>query len=72
MIDAKGQLYHEGSVVDSPGLPTLGLSVLRRRRSTFICGIRTTRVKWRSPRSVPGRTPVTTYLLTGYDEIVGS
>jgi hypothetical protein len=39
VIDTKGQLYHEGGVVDSPGLYALGLSVLRRRRSTFICGI---------------------------------
>jgi len=26
-------------VVDSPGLYALGLPVLRRRKSTFICGI---------------------------------
>ena len=39
VIDAKGQLRHEGGVVDSPGLYALGLPVLRRRRSTFICGI---------------------------------
>ena len=39
VIDAKGQLKHEGGVVDSPGLYALGLPVLRRRRSTFICGI---------------------------------
>jgi len=38
VIDAKGQLNHEGGVVDSPGLYALGLPVLRRRRSTFICG----------------------------------
>jgi putative flavoprotein involved in K+ transport len=38
-LDAKGQLRHEGGVVDSPGLYALGLPVLRRRRSTFICGI---------------------------------
>ena len=30
---------HEGGVVDSPGLYALGLPVLRRRKSTFICGI---------------------------------
>jgi putative flavoprotein involved in K+ transport len=34
----KGQLRHEGGVVGSPGLYVLGLPVLRRRRSTFICG----------------------------------
>jgi putative flavoprotein involved in K+ transport len=38
VIDAKGQLIHEGGLVDSPGLYALGLPVLRRRRSTFICG----------------------------------
>ena len=39
VLDAKGQLQHEGGVVASPGLYALGLPVLRRRRSTFICGI---------------------------------
>jgi putative flavoprotein involved in K+ transport len=39
VVDSKGQLEHEGGVVDSPGLYALGLPVLRRRRSTFICGI---------------------------------
>ena len=39
VIDAKGQLRHDGGVVDSPGLYVLGLPVLRRRRSSFICGI---------------------------------
>jgi putative flavoprotein involved in K+ transport len=39
VVDAKGQLQHEGGVVASPGLYALGLPVLRRRRSTFICGI---------------------------------
>jgi putative flavoprotein involved in K+ transport len=39
VADAKGQLRHEGGVVDSPGLYALGLPVLRRRRSTFMCGI---------------------------------
>jgi putative flavoprotein involved in K+ transport len=39
VVDAKGQLNHEGGVVDRPGLYALGLPVLRRRRSTFICGI---------------------------------
>ena len=38
-LDAKGQLRHEGGAVDSPGLYALGLPVLRRRKSTFICGI---------------------------------
>lgn len=39
VLDTKGQLRHEGGVADSPGLYALGLPVLRRRRSTFICGI---------------------------------
>jgi putative flavoprotein involved in K+ transport len=39
VVDAKGQLSHDGGVVDSPGLYALGLPVLRRRKSTFICGI---------------------------------
>ena len=39
VITEKGQLVHDGGVVDSPGLYALGLPVLRRRRSTFIAGI---------------------------------
>jgi putative flavoprotein involved in K+ transport len=39
VLDTKGQLRHEGGVVDSPGLYALGLPVLRRRRSTFLRGI---------------------------------
>ncbi len=39
VIDAKGQLRHDGGVVQSPGLYALGLPVLRRRKSTFIYGI---------------------------------
>ena len=39
VVDAKGQLRHEGGVLDSPGLYALGLPVLRRRKSTFIYGI---------------------------------
>ncbi len=39
VIDAKGQLRHDGGVVDSPGLYALGLPVLRRRKSSFIHGI---------------------------------
>ena len=39
VVDAKGQLHHEGGVVGSPGLYALGLPVLRRRKSTFIYGI---------------------------------
>jgi putative flavoprotein involved in K+ transport len=39
VVDAKGQLNHEGGVVASPGLYALGLPVLRRRKSTFLSGI---------------------------------
>jgi putative flavoprotein involved in K+ transport len=39
VLDARGQLRHDGGVVDSAGLYALGLPVLRRRRSTFLCGI---------------------------------
>jgi putative flavoprotein involved in K+ transport len=39
VTDTKGQLRHDGGVVDSPGLYALGLPVLRRRKSTFIHGI---------------------------------
>jgi putative flavoprotein involved in K+ transport len=39
VIDTKGQLRHDGGIVDSPGLYALGLPVLRRRKSTFIHGI---------------------------------
>ena len=39
VVNAKGHLNHEAGVVDSPGLYVLGLPVLRRRKSTFICGI---------------------------------
>ena len=38
VIDEKGRLRHEGGVVEAPGMYALGLPVLRRRNSTFICG----------------------------------
>ena len=38
VVDHKGHLRHVGGVVDAPGLYAIGLPVLRRRRSTFICG----------------------------------
>jgi putative flavoprotein involved in K+ transport len=37
-LDAKGRLRHDGGVVDAPGLYAMGLPLLRRRKSTFICG----------------------------------
>jgi putative flavoprotein involved in K+ transport len=39
VVDTKGHLRHDGGVCDSPGLYALALPVLRRRKSTFICGI---------------------------------
>ena len=39
VLDRKGQLRHEGGVVsEAPGLYAIGLPLLRRRKSTFICG----------------------------------
>ena len=38
VLDEKGQLRHDGGVVESPGMYALGLPVLRRRKSTFIHG----------------------------------
>jgi len=38
-LDRKGRLRHEGGVVcDAPGMYVIGLPVLRRRKSSFICG----------------------------------
>jgi putative flavoprotein involved in K+ transport len=39
VVDEKGNLRHDGGVVESPGLYALGLPLLRRRRSTFLHGI---------------------------------
>jgi putative flavoprotein involved in K+ transport len=38
VVDQKGYLRHDGGVVEAPGMYVLGLPVLRRRRSSFICG----------------------------------
>ena len=39
VLDHKGELRHDGGVVvGAPGLYAIGLPVLRRRKSTFICG----------------------------------
>jgi putative flavoprotein involved in K+ transport len=38
VFDHKGRLRHDGGVVDAPGLYVIGLPVLRRRKSSFICG----------------------------------
>lgn len=39
VLDEKGHLRHDGGVVESPGLYALALPMLRRRKSTFICGV---------------------------------
>jgi len=39
VLDEKGHLRHVGGIVDSPGMYALGLPVLRRRKSSFICGV---------------------------------
>lgn len=38
VLDHKGRIRHDGGVVDARGLYVTGLSVLRRRRSSFISG----------------------------------
>ncbi len=39
VLDRKGQLRHQGGVVDAPGLYVLGLPLMRKRKSSFIYGI---------------------------------
>jgi putative flavoprotein involved in K+ transport len=38
VLDARGEIRHEGGVTAAPGLYVLGLNFLRRRKSTFIDG----------------------------------
>jgi putative flavoprotein involved in K+ transport len=38
VLDRKGRLRHDGGVVDSPGLYAMGLTFMRRRKSSFIHG----------------------------------
>lgn len=38
VLDAKGNIRHNGGVVDAPGLYVMGLPFLRRRKSSFIHG----------------------------------
>jgi putative flavoprotein involved in K+ transport len=38
VLDRKGQLRHQGGIVDAPGLYALGLPFLRRRKSSFLHG----------------------------------
>jgi putative flavoprotein involved in K+ transport len=38
VLDAKGRLRHDGGIVAAPGLYTLGLNFMRRRKSSYIHG----------------------------------
>ena len=38
VVDPKGQIRHDGGVVDAPGMYLIGLPFLRRRKSSFIDG----------------------------------
>ncbi|HYL19437.1 MAG TPA: NAD(P)-binding domain-containing protein [Burkholderiales bacterium] len=38
VLDRKGQVHHDGGVVDSPGMYLMGMPFLRRRKSTLIDG----------------------------------
>lgn len=38
VLDRKGRIRHQGGVVDAPGMYVLGLTFLRRRKSSFIHG----------------------------------
>ena len=39
VVDAAGEICHDGGITRSPGLCVLGLNFLRRRRSHFIDGV---------------------------------
>jgi len=39
VFDRKGDLKHDGGVVDAPGLYAMGLTFMRRRKSIFIDGV---------------------------------
>ncbi len=38
MFDERGNLRHDGGIVDAPGVYLLGAPFLRRRRSSFVHG----------------------------------
>jgi len=38
LLDRKGKLRHDGGIVDSPGMYLMGVSLLRRRKSSYIHG----------------------------------
>ena len=39
VLDARGEIRHEGGITPVPGLYVLGLQFLRRRKSNFIDGV---------------------------------
>jgi putative flavoprotein involved in K+ transport len=39
VLDASGEIRHQGGVTPSPGLYVIGLYFLRRRKSSFIDGV---------------------------------
>jgi len=39
VLDARGELVHQGGVTPSPGLYAMGLSFMRRRKSSFLDGV---------------------------------
>jgi putative flavoprotein involved in K+ transport len=39
VFDRKGNIRHDGGIVDAPGLYLMGLPLMRRRKSTFIFGV---------------------------------
>ena len=39
VLDAKGQIVHDGGVMSAPGMYVLGLPFLRRRKSSFLDGV---------------------------------
>ena len=39
LLDAKGQIIHDGGVMSAPGMFVLGLPFLRRRKSSFLDGV---------------------------------
>lgn len=41
LLDAKGQIVHDGGVMNAPGMYVLGLPFLRRRKSSFLDGVGT-------------------------------
>lgn len=38
VLDHKGKIRHDGGIVDSPGMYLMGMTLLRRRKSSFIHG----------------------------------